>query len=337
MGNEIDGATAIEKIDGRPVVLSVSGGKDSTAAGLLLMEWGIPFTAVHCDTGWEHPQTEEYLSDVLNPLFGGVDRIGYPGGMRALIESRRGLFPTRLARFCTQELKVQPMAIWLRDLDEEPVIVVGIRREESHKRSTYPMWERSEAFDCEVFRPLVDWTLDDVIAIHHRHQVSPNPLYTRNHARVGCWPCINGSKAEIRRMADDPIVPLRSRLKPLEDYSEAQWDAQETEWIAVAERVKSEGGTEEDAARAMGKSGRLDKGKVRVAKAVFAGEPLPPRNKKAWFHSSSRGPMPVDDAIAWARSSRSNQVELFKAPDSDQGCMRWGLCDTGARSMEEDR
>jgi len=48
---------AIDRIAGRPVLVSVSGGKDSTAAALFLKEMGIPFQAVHCDTGWEHPDT----------------------------------------------------------------------------------------------------------------------------------------------------------------------------------------------------------------------------------------------------------------------------------------
>lgn len=38
----------------RPIVLSASGGKDSTAAGLLLVEHDLPFQAVFADTGWEH-------------------------------------------------------------------------------------------------------------------------------------------------------------------------------------------------------------------------------------------------------------------------------------------
>lgn len=48
-------ATALERLDGRLVLLSLSGGKDSTAMALLLNEAGIPYRAIHMDTGWEHP------------------------------------------------------------------------------------------------------------------------------------------------------------------------------------------------------------------------------------------------------------------------------------------
>lgn len=46
-----------ERIGDRPVVVSMSGGKDSTAAALHMRELGIPVTAyLTADTGWEYPQ-----------------------------------------------------------------------------------------------------------------------------------------------------------------------------------------------------------------------------------------------------------------------------------------
>ena len=66
-------------------------------------------------------------------------------------------------------------------------------------------WEQADGFDCETWRPLLAWTLDDVIAIHRRHGLAPNPLYLAGASRVGCWPCIYARKDEIRHVADtDP-------------------------------------------------------------------------------------------------------------------------------------
>lgn len=55
----------------------------------------------------------------------------------------------------------------------------------------------------ESFRPLLQWTLDDVVAIHTRHGVKPNPLYLRGYKRVGCFPCIFAGKNELTRVADE--------------------------------------------------------------------------------------------------------------------------------------
>jgi 3'-phosphoadenosine 5'-phosphosulfate sulfotransferase (PAPS reductase)/FAD synthetase len=62
-------------------------------------------------------------------------------------------------------------------------------------------WEWSDTFDCDAWRPLIKWTEQDVIDIHHRHGLAPNPLYLKGATRVGCWPCIFSRKAEIKLVA----------------------------------------------------------------------------------------------------------------------------------------
>lgn len=91
------------------VVLSTSGGKDSTACGLLLKEHDIPFKATFADTGWEHEDTIKYI-DSLERVFGPIARVGYPGGMRGMVNVRG--FPSKKQRFCTDHLKRLPLARW---------------------------------------------------------------------------------------------------------------------------------------------------------------------------------------------------------------------------------
>ena len=61
-----------------------------------------------------------------------------------------------------------------------------------------PEWEDNDRMNCEVWRPLINWTEEDVIAIHQRHNVLPNPLYLLGANRVGCWPCMFAAKRDIR-------------------------------------------------------------------------------------------------------------------------------------------
>lgn len=47
----------VGKLAGRIVIASISGGKDSAAMALWLIENEIPHERVFCDTGWEHQTT----------------------------------------------------------------------------------------------------------------------------------------------------------------------------------------------------------------------------------------------------------------------------------------
>ena len=232
----------------RPVV-SVSGGKDSTATYLLAMEQtGGDFDAVFADTGNEHPYTYEYVAR-LHERTGGpkvqtvkADFSRELARKRAYLESgkavsrsenpwteervrealamgfeptgvpfldlcrSKGMFSTQMRAFCSQELKRFP----LLELAHQPLIDAGynvvswqgIRAEESPRRACYPMWETSPESDAvTIYRPLMGWTVEDVAAMHKRHNVPLNPLYSMGFSRVGCMPCIQSNKQDIRLMA----------------------------------------------------------------------------------------------------------------------------------------
>lgn len=219
----IDEATR-ERIAGRALVLSVSGGKDSTAAGLWLMEQGMDFEPVHMATGWEHPDTDAYVAVTLPRVLGRPVRVLKPArDMAALIRHKR-MFPSRLRRYCTEDLKVRPMAAYLATLND-PVNVLGIRADESQARAKLPEWEQWAAGDCDVWRPLLRWTVDDVIAIHRKHNVVPNPLYFKGAERVGCFPCIFARKEEVRKVAE--LMPERiDEIRALEsEVTEARGES----------------------------------------------------------------------------------------------------------------
>jgi 3'-phosphoadenosine 5'-phosphosulfate sulfotransferase (PAPS reductase)/FAD synthetase len=191
-----------EHLGSRRVIASVSGGRDSAALSLHLCELGIEHERVFMDTGWEHPLTYEYLRGPLAAALGPITEIRGPETFTELV-NRKGIFPARNKRFCTEELKVKPMQRHLSALADVADIVnaVGIRRAESKARSEMPEWEWSDGFDCEVWRPLVTWTAADVLAIHERHGLALNPLYALGASRVGCWPCIHARKSEIALVA----------------------------------------------------------------------------------------------------------------------------------------
>lgn len=217
----------VSYLNDRRVIASVSGGKDSAAMCLALKDAGIEHDRVFLDTGWEHPATYEYLRGPLTDALGPITELQAPLQMVDLI-LKKGMFPSRMRRFCTQQLKVFPMQRHLAEQDDEVVNAVGIRRAESRARSGMTEWEWSKGFDCEVWRPIIDWSEQDVIDIHTYHGLAPNPLYLKGARRVGCWPCIYASKDELRLLAEiDPgrVVEIRALEADVAKLAEARANA----------------------------------------------------------------------------------------------------------------
>lgn len=308
----------------RRFIVSVSGGKDSTAAALHLRERGIPFAAIHMATGWEHPDTDAYVRDYLPGVVGPITRLenlppALPSDVAAECEAieiiaglpspsamvrwcaHKAMFPSRTIRFCTQQTKVFPARDYMRSLHPtRAVSVQGIRADESKARADLPEWEPFDG-DQETWRPLIRWSVDDVIAIHRRHNVLPNPLYLRGASRVGCWPCIFARKGEIRNIArNDPARILAIRL--LEALVNRLDIARHT-----ARGVSRESRGLSDTAWFVARSQTEDRAQSDgTVKRVHVGR-----------H------MPIDQVVAWSRTP--GRAERFG--DGNEGCARWGLCD----------
>lgn len=197
--------------------VGVSGGKDSDA----LLLWsvhksGIPrkqLRVTFCDTGNEDVETYRHIEmldeKVVRPagIIGGLETLIPPLQFFPLALKKRR-FPSRKAQFCTSELKIKPTRIWLRqqwDAGFETVVLNGKRRGESPARKKAmkdtPLRAFSDFWGCEEMTPLRDWTWPDVVAIHREYSIPLNPLYAMGAHRVGCWPCINCGKTEIRLVA----------------------------------------------------------------------------------------------------------------------------------------
>jgi 3'-phosphoadenosine 5'-phosphosulfate sulfotransferase (PAPS reductase)/FAD synthetase len=115
----------------------------------------------------------------------------------------KGRFPARRSQFCTEHLKTIPLARHLHGLIDDGYEVVswqGVRRDESAAREDALIIQYMDEHFW-TYRPIVDWTAEDCFALHRRHDVKPNPLYTMGMKRVGCMPCVNCGKMDIREIA----------------------------------------------------------------------------------------------------------------------------------------
>ena len=201
--------------------MATSGGKDSAAMALWLrFESGLPndMRFVFNDTGHEHPETYAYLDTLAAKLGQEIERTPSPYTFESLcVEKQR--FPSKMVRFCTQFLKVKPMAKWIVDQGfSDPVLCQGVRAEESQRRAAMPVWDDTLGdFDgfYDIWRPILRWSVERVFEVHRRHDLPPNPLYKMGAGRVGCWPCIYIRISELRSAfrRDPSLLP---RLEAME-------------------------------------------------------------------------------------------------------------------------
>jgi len=270
----------------RPVIASISGGKDSAALSLWLHEQGIEHERVFMDTGWEHPATYDYLKGELQDKIGTIKWLHNDLLMHDLILKKK-MFPSRLIRFCTQELKLKPITKYFNTFPEPPINAVGIRAAESQARAKMSEIEECKSPECTIWRPLLKWRFEDVAEIHRRHNLKPNPLYFMGASRVGCWPCIHVKKADIRLVAE--LTPERiDEIEQLERRVESE----------AMERYKKRG----------------QKFKPENKPTFFHSS------------AKKRTPVPIREVVKWSQTAYGGKQYLLFS-DQPEGCVRWGMCE----------
>lgn len=115
----------------------------------------------------------------------------------------KGRFPSRKAQFCTEELK-RNMAVGfqleLMEAGHKVVSWQGVRRDESENRRNAKVIERVGG-GLWIYRPIATWTAAQVFEYSAARGIKPNPLYLQGMGRVGCMPCINCRKDELRAIS----------------------------------------------------------------------------------------------------------------------------------------
>lgn len=235
-------------------IISVSGGKDSTAVALLAMEQNKPEDVIFifCDTGNEHYKTYEYLNylddyfqskgfskivrlklDSTEKLKRKAERLkDYPEIAKHIRPTGsafldlclvNGRFPGFTSRFCTKELKQKPANDFIAQFlenGESVEVWTGVRADESIKRAKYPERElriedKKTGAQAWDVRPILNWSVEDVFKKIKNSGIEANPLYAMGFSRVGCTPCIFANKKELK---------LLSELSPIEFYKIEAWE-----------------------------------------------------------------------------------------------------------------
>lgn len=191
-------------------VVSLSGGKDSTAMLLMMLEKKMPVDIIlFCDTGMEFPAMYEHLERLEQYIDRPVTRIkAEKSFLYYLLEHKpkrrttsqavqkygedlRGCsWPGPRMRWCTSYLKTRVINDYLKDLEKEYEIIhyVGIAADEE---------ERVKA----LCYPLVEWgvTEKEALAYCYSKGFDFGGLY-QLFDRVSCWCCPLQGLTELRNL-----------------------------------------------------------------------------------------------------------------------------------------
>jgi 3'-phosphoadenosine 5'-phosphosulfate sulfotransferase (PAPS reductase)/FAD synthetase len=171
-------------------VLSLSGGKDSTALAIYLRDRIPDMEYVFCDTRKELPETYEYLRILEAYLGKKIVRLKDNNrGFEHHLLLRNGYLPSTNMRWCTEELKIKPYERYV--CDDNIISYIGIRADENRQgyisrkpniRPVYPFKEEGIT-RADVYRILESSGLG-------------MPSYYRWRSRSGCFFCFFQQKIE---------------------------------------------------------------------------------------------------------------------------------------------
>ena len=229
----------------QPLVICISGGKDSSAITELAVRSRIPCEFQHNHTTADAPETVRFVRSEFKRLEGmgykcTVNMPVYKGqrvSMWSLIPQKL-MPPTRLVRYCCSALKETGGA--------GRFICTGVRWAESTSRKNYRgIYEKMGATKDEkiilandndekrmlfegcrlkakrVVNPIVDWADEDVYVFLRGAKVPMNPLYAEGQCRVGCigcpMACKKGRETEFARWPKYKQLYLNAFERMLEE------------------------------------------------------------------------------------------------------------------------
>lgn len=112
-------------------ILSLSGGKDSSALAVHMRGRVEGMEYVFCDTDKELKETYEYLAKLEAFLGKPIVRLNSDRGFDHWVQIYGGYLPSSHMRWCTRQLKLKPFEKYVGD--DEVVSYVGIRADEDRE------------------------------------------------------------------------------------------------------------------------------------------------------------------------------------------------------------
>lgn len=220
-------------------ILSLSGGKDSTALAIYMRSRILDLEYVFCDTEKELPETYEYLKRLEAYLGKPIHYLKHDGrGFDELLLARRGYLPSPQVRWCTEHLKIKPFEKYIGD--DLCYNYIGIRADETHRKgyiSTKP--------NIIAKYPFIEDGLQkqDIIRLLDESGLGL-PAYYEWRSRSGCYFCFFQQRVEwVGLLENHPDLYEKAKKYEKEDPDTGErytWSSREslTE-LQLPERIET--------------------------------------------------------------------------------------------------
>jgi 3'-phosphoadenosine 5'-phosphosulfate sulfotransferase (PAPS reductase)/FAD synthetase len=227
-------------------ILSLSGGKDSTALAFYIKD-NMPevhekVEYVFCDTECELPDTYEYLDKIEIFLDKQITRLKPYKSFEHLMEVH-GYLPSLHCRWCTVEMKTKPFRKYVYDkLGKNDGVInmyIGIRADEAHRATP----DKGNGDTLKAIFPFVENGLNER-EIHDILEKSGIglPEYYKWNKRSGCYFCFFQSKLTWINLYEK-YPDLFAKAKAIEDERNSNTNFKKVSWhpdITLEEMIKPE-------------------------------------------------------------------------------------------------
>jgi len=194
---------AIEKYR-KPYAVSFSGGKDSLATLLLLLEAGYEPPLLFLNTGLEFEETEKHVHEVAGRY--GLELLEGKAGNKFWEAIKFFGPPARDYRWCCKTCKLGVAALLIKKHFPDGILsFIGQRRYESEHRARHgKIWNNPWVGGQMAASPIQNWTALHIWLYLFMRDAKWNPLYEQGFGRIGCWLCPASDMAEfhIKRHPD---------------------------------------------------------------------------------------------------------------------------------------
>lgn len=172
------------------VVFSTSLGQEDQVITHFISRQKLPVKIFTLDTGRLFQETYDLLDKTIArykvPVaiyfpeaarVEGMVNVKGPNSFYESVENRKE---------CCFIRKVEPLN---RALKDAAVWITGLRAEQSDNRHNLPFAEWDEAHQLIKVNPILDWTLDQMLAFISKENIPYNILHDKGFPSIGCAPC----------------------------------------------------------------------------------------------------------------------------------------------------